>query len=174
MPSFCLSTCNKLIVLLSLSAAVLTISRSHAETLNGLQSDGWKIQSQATVSGAFKGCNFGLPVPIDGGLIFICSEYNYNYSYRPTFYVMERDGAIKYVIDTDEYEGTLYKGTPLKTYVTGSFEGCEYDKYIPLDNGLLFKCETYNHHYAYHPEVVIVGSYVSIDGEKYDGTLYRR
>ncbi len=63
---------------------------------------------------------------------------------------------------------------PIWTYVDGDFEGCDYDKMIPFENGLLFKCRTYRYHYAYHPRVMIVGNYVTIDGEKYEGQLYRK
>ena len=147
---------------------------AHAEDLRSLRSSGWTIVYTGTVSDAFNGCNYNLPVPIDGGYIFVCREYNYHYAYRPDFIVLQRGSATKYVIDDEVFDGELYRGTATITYVSGSFEGCDYDKLIPLENGLLFKCRTYKYHYAYHPKVVIVGDYVTIDGEKYEGTLYRR
>lgn len=68
-----------------------------------------------------------------------------------------------------------------KTYVDGDFEGCEYDKHIPLGNGLIFVCSGYGYSYSYRPDVYILknvqgwGGYkVVIDDEEYDGTLYRR
>jgi len=67
-----------------------------------------------------------------------------------------------------------------ETQVDGEFEGCEYDKSIPLMNGLIFVCKTYSYYYSYMPEVLILQHIrtgdikVLIDGEEYDGKLYRR
>ena len=112
-------------------------------------------------------------MPLDGGYTFVCQEYNYHYAYRPDFIVMKRQGARKYMIDNEEFRGTLYQGTPTVTHVMGEFQGCDFDRMIPLENGLHFKCGGYHYHYAYRPEVVIFGSSVSIDGEKYQGELYQ-
>ena len=153
---------------------LLTSNIANAENLSSLRSSGWAVVYSGTVSDTFKGCNYNLPVPLDGGYIFICREYNYRYAYRPEFLVMRRGSAIKYVIDGEVFDGELYRGTPIVTYVSGDFEGCDYDKLIPLENGLIFKCRSYRYKYAYRPKVIIVGDYVTIDGEKYEGTLYRR
>jgi hypothetical protein len=67
-----------------------------------------------------------------------------------------------------------------ETQVDGEFEGCEYGKQIQLMNGLIFVCETYNYSYSYMPDVLILKHLragdirVIIDGQEYDGTLYRR
>ena len=67
-----------------------------------------------------------------------------------------------------------------ETQVDGDFEGCDFDKRIPLMNGLVFVCSTYNYSYAYMPDVLILKHVrngdmkVIIDDEEYDGTLYRR
>jgi hypothetical protein len=71
-------------------------------------------------------------------------------------------------------------GVLMTTEVQGEFEGCEYGRRIPLDNGLVFVCSSYSYHYAYQPEVLILKSVqsgdvkVMIDGEEFDGTLYRQ
>ncbi|WP_028747972.1 hypothetical protein [Rhizobium mesoamericanum] len=66
------------------------------------------------------------------------------------------------------------------TNVDGEYQGCEYGKQIELLNGLIFQCSTYNYHYAYSPEVIILQSLhnkelrVLIDEEEIEGQLYRR
>lgn len=45
------------------------------------------------------------------------------------------------------------RGKPAKTDWT--FEGCDYDRTILIDDRFAVYCRTYNYHYAYHPEVVI-------------------
>ncbi|MFX0201258.1 MAG: hypothetical protein ACFFCW_34505, partial [Candidatus Hodarchaeota archaeon] len=68
----------------------------------------------------------------------------------------------------------------IETQVDGEFEGCEFDKRIPLMNGLIFVCSTYSYSYSYMPEVLILQHIrtgdvkVLIDGEEYNGQLYRR
>lgn len=66
------------------------------------------------------------------------------------------------------------------TYAQGEFEGCDFNKRIALDDGLIFVCQTYHYHYAYHPEVLILknvrgnsGFKIVIDDDEYDGTLFR-
>ena len=66
---------------------------------------------------------------------------------------MERKGSRKYLIDDEEFEGTLYRGTATHTNVVGDFEGCDFDKLISFDNGLVFECHAYHYHYAYRPKV---------------------
>lgn len=67
-----------------------------------------------------------------------------------------------------------------ETNVDGEFEGCDYDKRIPLTNGLIFVCREYNYSYGYMPDVYILKNIrtgdikVLIDDEEYEGDLYRR
>lgn len=67
-----------------------------------------------------------------------------------------------------------------ETSVDGEFEGCDFDKRIPLTNGLVFVCSTYSYSYSYMPDVLILEHIrsgdikVIIDDDEYDGTLYRR
>lgn len=66
-----------------------------------------------------------------------------------------------------------------RTQVDGEFEGCEFDKRIPLMNGMIFVCQGYSYSYAFMPEVLILqnihhgGVRVLIDRDGYPGTLYR-
>lgn len=154
---------------------LLTIaSVATAESLQSLKSSGWTTAYNGTVSDDFNGCDHDLPVPLDGGFIFVCREYNYHYAYRPDFLVLKKGGQTKYVIDDQVFDGDLYRGTATITYVSGEFSGCEHDKVIMLDNGLVFQCRMYSYSYSYRPKVVIVGDYVTIGGKRYTGTLYRR
>jgi hypothetical protein len=67
-----------------------------------------------------------------------------------------------------------------KTQVDGEFEGCDFEKRVPLTNGLIFVCSEYSYSYAFMPDVLILKNVrggdikVIIDDEEYDGTLYRR
>lgn len=69
-------------------------------------------------------------------------------------------------------------GVVEKTQVNGEFEGCDFDKRIPLVNGLVFVCTSYSYSYGYMPDVLILKSVrtgeikILIDEEEYDGTLY--
>ncbi len=67
-----------------------------------------------------------------------------------------------------------------ETQVDGEFEGCDFDKRIPLLNSLIFVCSEYRYSYSYMPDVLILKNIrsgdlkVLIDDDEYDGTLYRR
>lgn len=71
-------------------------------------------------------------------------------------------------------------GVAARTAVNGEFNGCDFDRAIELQNGLVFKCSEYKYHYAYMPTVLILKSVrddsvkVVIDRESFNGTLYRR
>ena len=66
-----------------------------------------------------------------------------------------------------------------KTQVNGDYQGCDFNRQIPLMDGLIFQCMSYSYHYAFMPEVLILkhvtnGSLkVLIDGEEVTGTLYK-
>ena len=70
-------------------------------------------------------------------------------------------------------------GVAETTNVAGEFKGCDFGRRIPFNDGLVFVCSSYNYHYAYSPEVLILKSVrtgqfkVLIDGEEFDGDLYR-
>jgi hypothetical protein len=67
-----------------------------------------------------------------------------------------------------------------ETQVDGEFNGCEYDKKIPLRDQLIFVCTTYSYSYSYSPDVLIMKNIrngdlkVLIDETQYDGNLYKR
>ena len=42
------------------------------------------------------------------------------------------------------------------TKVDGDFEGCDYDKKIPLTNGWTLTCNSYHYAYSYMPEAVVM------------------
>src|SRR6266446_1923790 len=84
-----------LLMIAVISAVAATPAQAASES--SLENDGWMVVAKTTVSGTFNGCNYELPVPLDGGYTFLCREYNYHYAYRPNFIVMERQGARKYV-----------------------------------------------------------------------------
>ncbi len=128
-----------------------------------------------TISDEFDGCEHGKLYELDGGGVLECQEYNYFYEYRPRVIASGREVI---VIGDEKVSGYLHDGSVYRTNVSDEFEGCDYDKVYKLDNGLLFQCSTYNYHYAYRPEVkifVIEGRspVVFIDGDEYDGTLFR-
>jgi hypothetical protein len=62
--------------------------------------------------------------------------------------------------------------------VRGTFDGCEYDKPIALDNGWVLFCQSYGYSYAYRPTAVVFGKGITansvrqvkalINGELYD------
>jgi hypothetical protein len=82
-----------------------------ASDLEELAMDGYAVVEKTQASGEFNGCDFDKRVPLDDGLVFVCSSYNYSYSYRPEVLILKniQSGNIKVLIDNDEYEGTLYK-----------------------------------------------------------------
>lgn len=130
---------------------------------------------RATISDEFYGCDYGKVYPLDDGRVLVCDGYSYSYSYRPDVIVLDRGTVL---IDGEEYNARVTHGLVLTTHVDGDFEGCEHGKIIPFENGLLFECQEYGYSYAYRADVVITEVdgiiSVSIDGERYRGTLYRR
>ena len=54
------------------------------------------------------------------------------------------------------------------TSISGTFNGCDWDKTYELLNGRTLVCRCYRYHYAYAPKVVIIDSgTVLIDDEEY-------
>ena len=60
-----------------------------------------------------------------------------------------------------------------RTYqIEDDFDGCEYDKYYPLTNGMFVRCDQYKYFYKYRPLVLADGNRVySIDGREIRGTI---
>lgn len=71
-------------------------------------------------------------------------------------------------------------GVIIETSVNGTFNGCEYGRQIPLQDGLIFVCQGYQYAYAYDPDVLILKNVrngdikIIIDDDEYDGQLVRR
>jgi hypothetical protein len=128
------------------------------------------------IDGEFNGCEHGKFYPLMGGGILECQEYNYFYEYSPE---VRTDGREVITIGSNKISGVIHDGSVVRTRVKDTFEGCDYNKRIELDNNLLFVCGTYRYTYAYRPEVLIIfvagrTPEVYIRGQKYSGTLYRR
>ena len=64
-----------------------------------------------------------------------------------------------YSFDTSEL--TELKGYTLidASYVTGDFDGADYDKLIELDNGMIFRFNEYSYSYSYRPGVIVFARY---------------
>jgi len=79
--------------------------------LEDLARDGYAVVETTQVDGEFEGCDFNKRIPLTNGLVFICSEYNYSYSYMPDVLILKqiKSGDIKVLIDDEEYEGILYQ-----------------------------------------------------------------
>lgn len=128
-----------------------------------------------TISDEFDGCDYGKLYELDEGGILECLEYNYFYEYKPTVIACGREVIL---IGDERVRAHLHDGSVYKTHISGDFEGCDFDSVYTLDNGLLFQCATYHYHYAYRPAVTIFviegrAPVVIIDGDEYDGTLFR-
>jgi hypothetical protein len=92
--------------------ALLVSSTVHASDLEDLARDGYGVVEETSVDGEFEGCEHDKRIPLTNGLVFVCSEYSYSYSYSPDVLILEhvRSGDTKVLIDDDEYDGTLYRG----------------------------------------------------------------
>jgi len=66
-----------------------------------------------------------------------------------------------------------------RTSVNGEYQGCDFNRQIPLMDGLVFVCETYSYSYAYDPEVLILKNVrdgtvkTMINGTQVSGNFYR-
>lgn len=131
---------------------------------------------QYTIDGAFDGCEREKFYALERGGILECEEYKYFYAYRP---IVIAEGRKVVTINDKKVRAKLHNGNIAKTRIDGVFEGCEIGKLYPLENGLIFECQTYHYAYAYRPEVLIITvlgkrPVVMINGRKYEGNLLRR
>jgi hypothetical protein len=132
--------------------------------------------STYTIDGAFDGCEHGKIYPLRSGGVLECREYRYFYEYSPE---VRTDGREVITIGSEKISGVILDGSVRRTKVSDTFEGCDYDKRIEFDNGLVFVCQSYGYAYAYRPDVLIVNIsgralQIYIKGKKYNGTLYRK
>lgn len=128
------------------------------------------------IDGSFEGCEYGKVYPLSGVGVLECREYKYFYAYSPQ---VRTDGREVITVGGQTLNAFILDGSVVKTNVSEEFEGCDYDKRIRLDNGLIFVCSTYSYTYSYRPEVMILfvqgrSPEIYINGTKYSGTLYRR
>ena len=105
-----------------------------------------RAAEEYTISDEFDGCEHGKLFELDGGGILECQEYNYFYEYRPRVIASGREVV---VIGDEKVEGYIHDGSVNSTQISGEFEGCDYDKMYALDNGLIFRCNTYSYSYSY-------------------------
>ena len=64
--------------------------------------------------------------------------------------------------------------------IKGSFNGCEFDKLIELQDGTVLRCSSYGYQYSYMPDAIVFGKSIStgtvsgvmiklmVEGEVYD------
>jgi hypothetical protein len=98
-------------LILSFLVLLVFIGTSYASDLEELARQGYAVVAETQVDGDFEGCDFDKHIPLMNTLIFVCSEYNYSYSYMPDVYILKNihSGNIKVIIDGKEYDGTLYR-----------------------------------------------------------------
>lgn len=126
---------------------------------------------------SFDGCDYGKVYVLSSGLIMTCRTTHLLLSLNPDVEILSNSEVI---IDQEHYTVGIESGSVEETCVSGSFNGCEYDKKIELVNERIFKCSTYRFHYAYSPVVQIVTKYyngiaikyIIINGDEYAGLLY--
>jgi len=127
------------------------------------------------IEGEFHGCDFDKMYKLTNGMILICQSYGYSYSYYPEV-VLLNNGEV--IIDDTKYSATLANGQMIETRVKGAFEGCDFDKLVPLANGLIFQCQTYSYTYTYSPGVQIFlmnnATKIFINGKEYKGKILRQ
>jgi hypothetical protein len=86
-------------------ALVFVASFAIAADLEDLAREGYAVVEETRVDGEFEGCDFDKRIPFTNGLVFVCSSYNYSYSYRPEVLILQhvRNGDIKVLINGRDY-----------------------------------------------------------------------
>jgi hypothetical protein len=79
--------------------------------LEDLAREGYAVVEETTVDGEFEGCDYDKRIRFTNGIVFVCSEYSYSYSYMPDVLILEhiRSHDIKVLIEDEEYDGKLYR-----------------------------------------------------------------
>lgn len=84
--------------------------------------------------------------------------------------------SVSYAADLEELCLDGY-GVAERTRVRGDFEGCDFQREVPLVDGLTFVCDGYSYHYSYGAEVLILKNVkegnlkVPIDRQEFSGHL---
>jgi hypothetical protein len=60
-----------------------------ASDLEELARDGYAVVIETNVDGEFEGCDFD-NASVQNGMIFVCSEYSYTYSYMPDVLILKK------------------------------------------------------------------------------------
>jgi hypothetical protein len=66
-------------------------------------------------------------------------------------------------IDADDLDELLGYTMVAYSYVSGDFEGADFDKVVKLDNGMVFEFMEYSYAYAYHPSVAVFADEVTVE-----------
>lgn len=78
------------------------------EEVDAYLHDGSVINTQ--VDGEFNGCDFDRRINFLNGLVFVCSEYSYSYSYMAEVRIIRVSGQSTHVyIDDEKYDGEIYR-----------------------------------------------------------------
>lgn len=92
------------------AALFLAPSVALASDWEELAKEGYAVFEETKIEGEFNGCEYGKRYELDNGLVFVCREYNYSYDYYPDVYILKnvRSGALKVVVEDEEFDGDLY------------------------------------------------------------------
>jgi hypothetical protein len=96
---------------ISLILSLLLIGQAFASDLEDLEKEGYAVVEETQVDGEFEGCDFDKRIQLMNGLVFVCSSYNYSYSYMPDVLILQniRTKDLKVIIDDEEYDAILYR-----------------------------------------------------------------
>lgn len=96
-----------LVIALSLGSAPV----AYGSELEDFAREGYAVIEETQVNGEFEGCDYNKRIPFMNGLIFVCSEYSYSYSYMPDVLILKNinSGDTKVLIDDEEYDGTFFR-----------------------------------------------------------------
>src|SRR5690606_744759 len=81
-----------------------------ATDLHELFYEGYSIVEKTRVAGEFPGCVAGRRIPLENGMVFVCSELNVARGGSTEVVIVEDDyGDVRLTIDEGEYRGTLLR-----------------------------------------------------------------
>ena len=81
-----------------------------ATDLHELFYEGYSIVEKTRVAGEFAGCVAGRRIPLENGMVFVCSEFSVAVGASTEVVIVEDDyGDIRLTIDEAEYRGTVLR-----------------------------------------------------------------
>ena len=88
---------------------VLSIISVYANDFENLCKNGYAVTHETRIYDYdFDGCEYNKVYKLANGMKFICTSYNYHYSYNPRVYILQnRYGNYKVIIDDEEFQGRL-------------------------------------------------------------------